>query len=100
MNSIQALHNQAMNLAEQADLAKLRGETAARQDLLARAFALEYQAAEQIAGRTDTEPTRSLLHRSAATLAIACGELSTAEQPILTAFNHPAIHPRFDRHPG
>ena len=85
MSQIQELHSQAMNLAEQADLAKLRGETAAMQNLLHQAFELEYQAAKEVAKITDAEPTRSVLHRSAATLAIACGELPTAEQLIITA---------------
>jgi hypothetical protein len=85
MSRIQELHQQAMNLAEQADLAKLRGETAAMQDLLRQAFELEHQAAQQVAPLIGTEPTRSVLHRSAATLAIACGELATAEQLIITA---------------
>lgn len=71
MNFIQALYTQTMNLAEQVELGKLPEETAARQDLLARAFALEYRPAQQIAGPTDAEPTRSLLHRSAATPAVA-----------------------------
>jgi len=71
--------------AEQAELAKLRGDTAAMPDLLRQAFELEYQAAQQVADLTDFEPTRSVLCRSAATLAIACGELQTAEQLIITA---------------
>ncbi len=85
MSPIQELHSQAMNLAEQAELAKLRGETAATQNLLRQAFELECQAALLVAQLTDAEPTRSVLHRSAATLAIACGELPTAEQLIITA---------------
>lgn len=85
MSRIQELHNQAMNLAEQADLAKLRGEIVATQDFLRQAFELEHQAAQQVAELINAEPTRSILHRSAATLAIACGELPTAEQLIITA---------------
>lgn len=85
MSQIQELHNEAMNLAEQADLAKLRGEAIATQNFLRQAFELEHQAAQQVAELIDAEPTRSILHRSAATLAIACGELPTAEQLIITA---------------
>lgn len=85
MSPIQELHAQAMNLAELAELAKLRGEKSAQQDLLYRAYELECQAARGVAPLTDAEPARSVLHRSAATLAIACGELQTAEQLIITA---------------
>lgn len=35
----------------------------------------------------DTEPTRSVLHRSAATLAVNCGELQAAERLITTALS-------------
>ncbi|NEO86247.1 MAG: hypothetical protein F6J87_18620 [Spirulina sp. SIO3F2] len=86
MNSqIQDLHAQAMNLAEQAELAKLRGATADYQQCLHQALQLEQQAAQLIAPDPAAEPTRSVLHRSAATLAIDCGELQTAEKLIITA---------------
>jgi hypothetical protein len=83
MSPIQELHAQAMNKAELAELAKLRGEKSAQQDLLYEAYQLEYQAARGVAPLTDAEPTRSLLHRSAATLAMACGELQRAEELII-----------------
>ena len=35
----------------------------------------------------DAEPSRSILHRSAATLAIDCGELKAAERLIATALS-------------
>ncbi|MEO1146062.1 MAG: hypothetical protein AAFY26_10750 [Cyanobacteria bacterium J06638_22] len=92
MSRIQELHNKAMDLAEQADLAKLRGDTAVQQDLLRQAFELEYQAAQQVAQLEGAEPTRSILHRSAASLAIACSNLAVAEQLIIAALmgNPPA----------
>ena len=95
MSQIQELHAQAMNFAERAELAKLLGYTAAMQDLLRQAFELEYQAAQQVAELIDAEPTRSVLHRSAATLAIACGELQTAEQlSLLSLASPPRILPQ------
>ncbi|NJL19714.1 MAG: hypothetical protein HC895_01050 [Leptolyngbyaceae cyanobacterium SM1_3_5] len=93
MNRIQALHQQAMDLAEAAFTAKLRGDTVpgAQSDrtqadqLLRQAFAKESEAAALVANDLDAEPTRSVLHRSAASLAIDCGEFQAAERLIATA---------------
>lgn len=86
MNTIQVLHQKAMELAEQAEVAKLRGATSAQVQLLLReAFEQECQAADQAATLLDAEPTRSVLHRSAAALAIDCGEIQIAERLITTA---------------
>jgi hypothetical protein len=43
------------------------------------AFAKERTAADLVANQLDLEPTRSILHRSAAVLAIECAELREAE---------------------
>jgi hypothetical protein len=40
-----------------------------------------------VADLIDEEPTRSVLHRSAASLAIKCGEYEEAERLIATALN-------------
>ena len=85
MSQIQDLHRQAMDLAEQADLKKLRGETSQAQELLQQALKLESEAAGMVANDITAEPTRSVLHRSAATLAVECGELSLAERLIARA---------------
>jgi hypothetical protein len=86
MNTIQVLHQKAMEFAEQAEVAKLRGASRARvQELLREAFEQECQAADQVATLLDAEPTRSVLHRSAAALAIDCGEVQMAERLITTA---------------
>lgn len=85
MSQIQDLHRQAMDLAEQADLKKLRGETSQVQELLQQALKLESEAAGMVANDVTAEPTRSILHRSAATLAVECGELSLAERLIARA---------------
>ena len=73
MNKVQELHRAAMNLAEQADLAKLRGENRQVQNALRQALKLESEAAQMVADDLDSEPTRSVLHRSAASLAMECG---------------------------
>lgn len=87
MNQIQTLHQQAMNLAEAAAVARLRGGIEQAAQLTRQAFEQEAQAAKLIASVLDAEPTRSVLHRSAASLAIECGELRTAERLIATALS-------------
>ncbi|MEO1404416.1 MAG: hypothetical protein AAFV72_24630 [Cyanobacteria bacterium J06635_1] len=73
MNKVQELHQQAMDLAEQAGLQKLRGNTSLVQEILREALELETEAARMVADDLSAEPTRSVLHRSAATLAVECG---------------------------
>ncbi len=85
MNQIQELHQQAMDLAEVAFTAKLRGDLEQMSILSRQAFEKEAQAAKLIATNLNAEPTRSVLHRSAASLAIDCGELQAAEKLIATA---------------
>jgi hypothetical protein len=85
MNQIQELHQQAMDFAEVAFTAKLKGDLEQASQLNRQAFEKEAKAAGLLAANLDAEPTRSILHRSAATLAIDCGELQTAEKLIATA---------------
>ncbi|MBN3943774.1 MAG: hypothetical protein V7L21_32495 [Nostoc sp.] len=87
MSQIQELHQQAMDLAEMAQVAKLRGDFTSASQLSREAFEKERLAAELIAGDLEAEPTRSVLHRSAATLAIECGENHTAERLIAIALS-------------
>jgi hypothetical protein len=87
MSQIQTLHQQAMDLAEAAAVARLRGSIKQAVQLTHQAFEQETQAAALIANTLEAEPTRSVLHRSAASLAIECGELQTAERLIATALS-------------
>jgi hypothetical protein len=48
-------------------------------DLLAQALQMEAAAADSVAGDLSLEPTRSVLHRSAASLALQLGEFGTAK---------------------
>ncbi|RCJ16073.1 hypothetical protein A6S26_07235 [Nostoc sp. ATCC 43529] len=82
MSQIQELHKQAMDLAEAAFTAKLRGNLEQANQLSQQAFEKESQAAALIANQLDAEPTRSVLHRSPATIAIDCGEFQAAERLI------------------
>lgn len=85
MNQIQELHQQAMDLAEMAEVAKLRGAGERSRQLYRQALAKETEAAELVANNMAAEPTRSVLHRSAASLAIACNEFRAARDLIATA---------------
>jgi hypothetical protein len=81
MNSLNELHRQAMELAEQAFAARRREDPVTARSFAYRAYVLEKEAAE----KSQTEPTRSVLHRSAATLAFDCGEYREAERLVATA---------------
>jgi hypothetical protein len=87
MSQIQEKHTTAMDLAEAAFTAKLRGDLEQASQLTRQAFDNEQAAAALIAHQLDAEPTRSILHRSAATLAIDCGEFKAAERLITTALS-------------
>ncbi|MEH2059217.1 MAG: hypothetical protein V7K97_24300 [Nostoc sp.] len=87
MSQIQELHQEAMDLAEIAQVAKLRGDFNSALQLSRQAFEKERLAAELIAGNLEAEPTRSVLHRSAATLGVECGEIHTAERLIAIALS-------------
>lgn len=85
MKKIAKLHNDAMRCADQAMLAKVAKDIEKADELTRQAFSLESQAAAMCKDDYKFEPTRSVLHRSAASLAIECGELRQAERLIATA---------------
>jgi hypothetical protein len=87
MSQIQELHQQAMDLAEAAAIARLRGALEQAEQFTRQAFEQETHAASLTANTLEAEPTRSVLHRSAASLAIECGESQTAERLIATALS-------------
>lgn len=90
MSSITELHKRAMDLAETAFVAQQSGDSSRAQGLFRDAFALEAEAAERLEREYDAEPSRSILYRSAASLALDCGELEQAERLIHTALTgHP-----------
>ncbi|MFM2431563.1 MAG: hypothetical protein RLZZ511_2776 [Cyanobacteriota bacterium] len=88
MNAVNTLHQRSMDLAEEATLAQQRGEAV---DLLwQEAFELEAQAAALLANEWQAEPTRSVLYRSAATLALRCDQVKAAERLVVTGLmGHP-----------
>jgi hypothetical protein len=85
MTSIREQHERAMELADFAFAAKRVNdrETAAR--LFHDALDHERSAANAAAQEKDAEPTRSVLYRSAASLAIQCAEYREAERMIAIA---------------
>jgi hypothetical protein len=82
MKNVETLHHKAMEPADQMVLAGQRGNHQAVEDLSRAAFAKERAAADLVANQLDLEPTRAVLHRSAAVLALECSELREAERLI------------------
>lgn len=71
-----------MELVDQAVLARQDNDMARVAELALAAFDKERAAADLVADKLELEPTRSVLHRSAATLAVECGRLRDAERLI------------------
>jgi hypothetical protein len=76
-----------MESAEQAELARLRGDARAAREALQEAFTNEARAAAVLAPRFDLEPSRSVVLRSAASLALECRETREAERLISQALS-------------
>ena len=71
-----------MEIADQAAVARRRGLLDLALRLTDQAFEMEREAAQTIESRLDLEPTRSVLHRSAASLALECNKSREAERLI------------------
>ncbi len=76
------IHRKAMSYTDYAAIARRYNDLEIQGELLYRAFELERQAAEMLADRFDDQLTRSVMYRSAASLAMQCGEYSEAERLI------------------
>ena len=74
-------HDKAMNLSQDALVLHLKGQTGFL-DLYAQAFEYEQKAALLYVKLLDKEPMRSVLFRSAASLAVECHKFSDAERLI------------------
>ena len=66
------IHERAMILAQEAIMARIRNDETKAQTLYKQSFDLEREAAYIYSERFDKEPMRSILYRSAASLAIEC----------------------------
>lgn len=87
MNDVRLLHREAMDLAGEATLERSAGNVSRARALYRDAFEKERQAAEALHNRFDLEPTRSVLFRSAAALALDCGDHRSAERMIALALS-------------
>src|SRR2546428_7598983 len=87
MSVVRDQHRQAMDLADQALAARRLGDHSSAAALFRQAFEHERQAAELTGADGAVEPTRSVLFRSAATLALDCGELREAERLVAAALS-------------
>jgi len=87
MKDIRQIHREAMELAKRADLARVDGDGQLSQKLAEQAYRLEKAAAEELISYPGSEPTRSVLFRSAASLAFSLGRLSEAKVLIEAALS-------------
>ncbi|MBF0320506.1 MAG: hypothetical protein HQL01_11960 [Nitrospirae bacterium] len=86
MNEVLTWHRKAMDYAEEAFYHKLKGDPAKVKEFFLLAYELELKAAESYKDST-LEPTRSVLYRSAATLAYDCDKLREAERLVAIALS-------------
>lgn len=89
MTTVSDLHPQAMDLADEALQLQRMGEESAAHELFRRALELEQEAASILPPTEDSEPSRSILYRSAASIAYNIREYDVAERLIalgLTGF--------------
>lgn len=85
MSAIKSLHRQAMEEADLAAMARRKGEAGEALVHFHNAYLLEARAAAGFMDDIKAEPNRSILYRSAASLALDCDFLLDAERLICTA---------------
>ena len=85
MSNINELHEQAMSFSDEAFLAKRNGDLESFAKLSRQALEFETEAANLLKDDFDAEPSRSVLYRSAASMAIDCQEFRKAEKLIAMA---------------
>jgi len=77
---VASLHDRAMEAADDAFAARRSGDGRSALEHFRRSFELEREAAKAVALDLSLEPSRAILHRSAATLALDCGEYREAQR--------------------
>lgn len=82
MKDVSQLHREAMELSDSAERAAREGRLDESRALAREAMHLEAAAAELVENDFSLEPTRSVLLRSAASLALDCNDFRRAEQLI------------------
>jgi tetratricopeptide (TPR) repeat protein len=94
MSSVRELHDKAAKLAQRAIIARHEGEAKRSEDLALQACVYETQAAMLVPHTKDSEPTRSILYLSAASLAYQCKEYRRARNLItqgLSGYPPPSV---------
>ena len=86
MSAVNDSHNKAMDLAERALLARMQGDNDGAATLFEQALELELAAIEKL--DEPVEPTYSVLHRSAGTMALHCNQTRLAEKLASRALAH------------
>ena len=86
MSTTRELHERAMELFEASLLARHADDAGRMNRFLAQALKLECEAADTVADDYALEPTRSLLHRSAAAMALSSFDTKTARRYVEAAF--------------
>jgi len=87
MSTVRDQHREAMDLADRADMEKRRGNVDTARQFYGQAFKLEQAAATALATRYQDEPSRSILYRSAASLAMDIQQFNEAERLIAAALS-------------
>ena len=87
MNELKVLHRDAMARVDLALAAKSEGEIERAISLFREAYDLESKAALSLSNNHEAEPTRSVLLRSAATIALDCNLTSEAERLVCLALS-------------
>jgi hypothetical protein len=85
VTEVKVLHRQAMERTDLALGARQKGEADLALAYFQEAYELESKAASLLANGVESEPTRSVLLRSAASLALDCNRIVEAERLICTA---------------
>jgi hypothetical protein len=78
-SNTQQVHRKAMLLAQDAHVAQFKGDNTSALPLFSAAFDLERAAALDLTDDLAKEPTRSVLFRSAASLAMNCGRFEEGQ---------------------
>lgn len=93
MNSVREYHDEAIRAAQLAMAALHKGNYETHKQLMQRAMSYETSAADLVPDEKTSEPTRSILYRSAASFAYQAGEYQEAERLIFKGLSgYPPIH--------
>lgn len=87
MNKTSILHEKAMEFWDEGFFAKREGKLSLANEKFRQALKFEIEAAEILKDKLDEEPSRSVLYRSAASMAMSCEEYRQAEKLIATALS-------------